>query len=115
VRAPATVRVGARATVRLRLNRAARVTVRLVRLRTGVRRNGRCVAPKPGRRGARCTRTTTVRTLRRSLPVGASAVALSRSFIGTRTGRYRLVVGATADGLSAPSATRSLRLLPRRR
>ncbi|MDX8150977.1 hypothetical protein SK069_05175 [Patulibacter brassicae] len=115
VRAPATVRVGARATVRLRLNRAARVTVRLVRRSTGVRRNGRCVAPKPGRRGARCTRTTTVRTLSRSLPAGASSVALSRTFLGTRAGRYRLVVGATADGLVAPTATRSLRLLPRRR
>jgi hypothetical protein len=115
VRAPGTVRVGARATVRLRLNRAARVTVRLVRLSTGVRRSARCVAPKPGRRGARCTRTTTVRTLARSLPAGASSVALSRAFLGSRSGRYRLVVGATADGLVSPTATRSLRLLPRRR
>ena len=115
VRAPAAVRVGARATLRLRLNRPARVTVRLVRLSTGVRRGGRCVAPKAGRRGSRCTRRTTVRTLSRSLPVGGSTVALSRSFLGTRAGRYRLVVGATADGLVAPSVTRSLRLLPRRR
>jgi hypothetical protein len=92
------------------LNEASSVRIVFTRSASGVRSDGRCVAPTPSRkqrRARRCTRTLSVGALTRAHEnTGADSVAFSGR-IGTHAlapGVYRATLTATADGLgSAPS------------
>jgi hypothetical protein len=88
------------------LSEAARVDVAVQRLVAGRRKGKTCVTkPKP-RRGARCTKATTVKRLSKSLPAGASrlAISLRRGAAKLPAGSYRVVVVATdaAGNASGP-------------
>jgi hypothetical protein len=94
------------ATITWLLNRRATVRLSVTKVVTGRRVGGRCVTAtsKAKRRGATCTRTVAVGTLKRSAIAGENAVRLTGR-IGRRTltpGRYRVTVRATgADGRTA--------------
>ncbi len=91
--------------LRLTLSKPARVTIRLLQDRPGVRRGGRCVAPsRPGRY---CIRRVHVRSLTRQAQAGTNTLTLPR----VRRGRYIVEVRATdAGGLSSPLVSRRLTL-----
>jgi hypothetical protein len=91
--------------LRLTLSKPARVTVRLLQDRPGVRRGSRCVAPsRPGRY---CIRRVLVRSFARQAQAGANTLTLPR----VRRGRYIVEVSATeAGGLRSPVVTRRLTL-----
>ncbi len=91
--------------LRLTLSEPARVTIRLLQDRRGVRRGSRCVAPsRPGRR---CTRRVLVRSFTRQAQRGANTLSLPR--LGR--GRYVVEVRATdADGLRSGAVSRRLTL-----
>ena len=91
--------------LRFTLSTRARVTVRLLQERRGVRRRGRCVAPtRPGRR---CTRRVLVRSFTRQAQAGANTLALPR----IRRGRYVVEVRARdTGGLNSPVVSRRLTL-----
>jgi hypothetical protein len=93
--------------VRVTLSEPARVTVRLLQERRGVRRGSRCVAPtRPGRR---CVRRVRVRSFTRSAQAGANTFTLPR----VRRGRYIVEVRATdSGGLRSPALSRRLTLGP---
>jgi hypothetical protein len=96
----------------LRLSAAATVTLRFERALPGRRVGNRCAAS--ARRGPRCTRFAAAGTLRRRLPAGRSAIALTGR-VGSRTlraGRYRLRVSARGiDGAVAKPRTLTLTIL----
>ena len=91
--------------LRLTLSKPARVTVRLLQDRVGVRRGGRCVAPtRPGRH---CIRRVLVRSITRQAQARANTLKLPR----VRRGRYIVEVRATeAGGLRSPVASCRLTL-----
>lgn len=97
------------ATLKLRLSAPAAVQLRFERARKGRRVRGRC--DLRARRGRRCTRYSTVGTLRRQLGAGTQSIALTGR-IGSRAlarGLHRLQVSArAADGRA--STTRTLTL-----
>ena len=91
--------------LRLTLSEPARVTIRLLQDRRGVRRGSRCVASsRPGRR---CTRRVLVRSFTRQAQGGANTLSLPR----LSRGRYIVEVRATdADGLRSGAVSRRLTL-----
>lgn len=91
--------------VSLRLDRAARVTLSVVRKRGGVRSGRRCVKPKAGSAGRRCD----LRLMRvsRSLPAGANSIRMGRRL---SPGRYRLTVVARAGGEASRAVVVGLRV-----
>ena len=91
--------------LRLTLSEPARVTVRLLQERRGVRRGSRCVAPtRPGRR---CVRRVLVRSFTRQAQAGANTLTLPR----VSRGRYIVEVRATdAGGVRSSLVTRRLTL-----
>jgi hypothetical protein len=105
---------GAQLTVRL--SAAARLTLRFERARSGRRSRGRCVIG--ARRGSRCTRWTTPRTLTRSLKAGTSTLLITGR-VGTRTlpvGRHRVRVSArTSDGRTAGPRTLTFTIVAAKR
>lgn len=108
--APAAARAGATTSLRFSLSETARVRVLVQRGRRGVLRRRRCVAPRRGLRGRRCTRWATIRTIIRRGRTGRNTVRLTlRS--GRRAlapGSYRVVVSARdpAGNASRPVAVR---------
>jgi uncharacterized delta-60 repeat protein len=93
-----------------RLSEAARVTIRMERARPGVRVGRRCLAPRRGRRGRRCTRWVHAGTLtRRSARTGRNRVRFSGR-IGRRAlklGRHRAILRAV-DAAGNRSGRRTL-------
>ena len=91
--------------LRLTLSKPARVTIRLLQERPGIRRGSRCVAPsRPGRR---CVRRVLVRSFTRQAQAGTNTLTLPR----VRRGRYIVEVRATeAGGLRSPLVSRRLTL-----
>jgi hypothetical protein len=91
--------------LRLTLSEPARVTVRLLRERAGIRRGGRCVAPAGF--GRRCVRRVLVRSFTRQARAGANTLTLPR----VRRGRYVVEVrAADSGGLRSPVVSRRLTL-----
>jgi hypothetical protein len=91
--------------LRLTLSEPARLRIRVLQNRRGVRRGSRCVAPtRPGRR---CVRRVLVRSFTRSAQAGTNTLTLPR----LRRGRYIVEVRATdAGGLRSPVMSRRLTL-----
>lgn len=94
-----------RAVVSFRLNRATKVTIRVVKPKAGVRKGKRCVKRRKGTAGKRCD--LQIKTLTRSLKAGVHQVRLPRLGAGT----YGLVLQGSAGGKNA--ATRRTRLMVR--
>jgi hypothetical protein len=96
-------------TLRLRLDEAARITIRVERLVAGRRRGAACVAPTRALRGARrCERRVHAVTLRRSALAGRFQL-----LIGPRepAGPHRVAV--EARDAAGNTSTRVLRLTVR--
>jgi hypothetical protein len=113
--APASARPGASTTLRVSLSEAASLQITIQRAAGGVLRRGRCVAPRRGLRGRRCTRWVTVRRLAVAGRTGPNAVRLALRAGGRplRTGRYRVQLTAR-DAAGNRSAPVSLTLRIRR-
>jgi hypothetical protein len=94
-------------------SRAAKLTVALLRSETGVRRAGRCVAPRHRQRHARtCKRYVVVSTFMHSDRAGRLTVPLNQLFRRRlNPGSYRLDATPRAQGETGRTA--SLRLLVR--
>jgi uncharacterized delta-60 repeat protein len=97
-------------TFRYTLSEAARVTIRLDRAKRGVKRGKRCVKPRRGLRGKRCTRWVRVGRLVRESPRGLTRVPFNGRIKrkALPLGRYRAVLSAV-DGAGNKSATRTLK------
>lgn len=102
---PSSARPGATTTLRVTLDQAARLRILVQRARPGVLRRGRCLAPRKGLKGHRCTRWTTVRTVDAAGTAGANAIriALRAGKRALPPGTYRVRVAASsAAGSSGP-------------
>lgn len=110
--APSTVRPGGTTTLRVTLDRAARLRILVQRAQRGTLRRGRCVAPRRGLKGRRCTRWSTVRTVSAAGRAGANAIriALKSGRRALPAGTYRLRVSATGDGGTSAPVTLTLRI-----
>ena len=102
-------RAAAGTTLSVRLSERASVSLPVARGLTGRRAGGRCVKPTTRtRRAARCTRWTTVRTLKRTLPGGTTKIGFTARFSGRAlpAGLYRISAtatdGANLRGSAAP-------------
>jgi uncharacterized delta-60 repeat protein len=97
-------------TFRYNLSEAARMTITLQRALPGVRRGRRCVKPRRGRLGRRCTRFVRVGRLVRESPQGKSRVPFNGRIRrkALRPGRYRAVLRAV-DAAGNRSAARKLK------
>lgn len=100
--APRSVRRGAAVPVRVRLDQAAVLRVRVDRVLAGRRTAlGRCVAPRAAPRGARpCARYVTVRIFARPGVAG-----MNRLKVGLRSPRRAIVPGRYRIGVSARGST----------
>ncbi len=91
--------------LRLTLSKPARVTIRLLQERRGVRRGSRCIAST--RAGRRCVRRVLVRSFTRQVQAGTNTLTVPR----VRRGRYIVEVRATdTDGLRSADVSRRLTL-----
>lgn len=110
---PSTVRPGGTTTLRVTLDQAARLRVLVQRARPGIRRRGRCVAPRKGLKGRRCPRWSTVRSVTADGKVGANVIRIALR-AGRRPlppGTYRArVTAVNAAGVASAAATVSLRI-----
>jgi hypothetical protein len=96
---------------RFALSEAARVTLKIQRVRAGRRSGGRCVRPTPRlRHAARCKRHRTLGALARSAQSGTNSIRFSGRLgeRALRRGRYRAQLRATdaAGNRSAPQGAR---------
>jgi uncharacterized delta-60 repeat protein len=92
-------------TFRYTISEAARVTIRIERALRGVKRGKRCVKPKRGVRGKRCTRYVRVGQLVRESPKGKSRVKFNGRIKrkALKRGPYRAVLRAVdAAGNKSP-------------
>lgn len=95
---PRRVRVGSRATFRVKVSEAAKLTLRFERALPGRRSGTRCVAvTKANRRRAKlCTRYVVAGSVIADVAAGTTAVRFSGRLAGRflKVGRYRLTAGA---------------------
>jgi hypothetical protein len=114
---PLVAKVVRGSTLKLTLSEAGAVTIKVVRELPGLRSGKRCVAPKKGKKGKKCTRLKTMGTLKRTGVAGANKIAFSGR-LGKRAlgvGRYRatLVVKDVAGNSPRPVVAK-FRIIPAR-
>lgn len=92
--------------IRVTLSEAATVRVAVLRLLPGVRSKKRCVAPKPGLTGARCTRSKVKGSFTAAGVAGKNRIPFTGTLRGKRlapgTYRFRLVAFDAAGNAAKP-------------
>ncbi|HEX7299936.1 MAG TPA: choice-of-anchor D domain-containing protein [Solirubrobacteraceae bacterium] len=102
---------GAHATVSFRVDEDARVQLRVMALKPGVRRGGTCAVAAPGRHGRRCTRLVPYgKTVRLRPTAGTIRQKLGR----LPPGRYRVRITVVGDGGTSSALTPAFRIVRKR-
>jgi hypothetical protein len=104
------------ATVSYSVSQPATVTFRVQRAKTGRVRGRRCVKPRRGRRGRRCTRWVAVRgSFDQQALLGDNSFRFRGRISGRRlgAGRYRLLAVADGYGGRSKRAVRGFRVVRR--
>jgi hypothetical protein len=114
---PLVAKVVRGSTLKFTLSEAGAVTIKVVRELPGLRSGKRCVAPKKGKKGKKCTRLKTMGTLKRTGVAGANKIAFSGR-LGKRAlgvGRYRATfVVKDVAGNSPRPVVAKFRIIPAR-